>query len=62
MVAAQKQERKNNMKKSILDQFASDAINAPETVTGGRKGHTRTRTGAGAPALDKRTRTRTGRH
>ena len=38
------------MRKSILDQFAADAINAPETVTGGRQGRgrghggTRTRT------------------
>ena len=56
------------MKKSILDQFAADAINAPETVTGGRRGRTRTRTRGGHAANDMvanhrrgRTRTRTGR-
>ena len=62
------------MKTSILDQFAADAINAPEAVTGGRhgrtRGRTRTRTGRGSSSmsLDRRTRgrtrtrTRTGRH
>jgi len=58
------------MKTSILDQFAADAINAPEAVTGGRHGRTRgrTRTGRGSSSmsLDRRTRgrtrTRTGRH
>jgi hypothetical protein len=29
--------RKKTMKKSILEQFASDAINAPVAVTGGKK-------------------------
>lgn len=47
--------------KSILDQFAPDAINAPETVTGGSgrrtRGRTRTRT-----RRHTRTRTRTRRH
>ena len=55
-------------KKSVLDQFAPDAINAPETVTGGRKGRTRTRTRGDASAMnvgsreDRRHRTRTRRH
>jgi hypothetical protein len=59
----------NNMRKSILDQFAADAINAPETVTGGRRGRgrghggTRTRTrGNGVNAMmaaNRRGRTRT---
>jgi hypothetical protein len=66
-------EQKTNMRKSILDQFAADAINAPETVTGGRRGRgrghggTRTRTrGNGVNAMMAanrrgrgRTRTRT---
>ena len=54
------------MKKSVLDQFKADAISAPETVTGGRKGRTRTRTGRGGNAMNiatgRRTRTRTRRH
>ena len=61
-------EQKTNMRKSILDQFAADAINAPETVTGGR--HGRGHGGALARALNAanamiavnrrgRTRTRT---
>jgi len=66
-----KRKQKAHMRKSILDQFAADAINAPETVTGGRRGHggtrTRTRTrGNGANAMMAanhrgrgRTRTRT---
>ena len=60
------------MRKSILDQFTADAINAPETVTGGRRGRTRTRTRTrGGHAGNEmvanhrrgrtRTRTRTGR-
>ena len=56
-----------NMRKSILDQFAVDAINAPETVTGGRRGRgrgrTRTRTRGNAAqgmiAANRRGRTRT---
>jgi hypothetical protein len=61
--------------KSILDQFAADAINAPETVTGGSgrrthrrtRGRTRTRTGHGNSSSlmsGRRThrRTRTHRH
>ena len=63
--------QKTNMRKSILDQFAADAINAPETVTGGRRGRgrghdgTRTRTrgnaanGMVAARGRGRTRTRT---
>ena len=58
---------KTNMRKSILDQFAADAINAPETVTGGRhgqhRGRTRTRTRGNAvnamTATNRRGRTRT---
>ena len=60
------------MRKSILDQFAADAINAPETVTGGRhgRGHggggTRTRTRGNAAngmiANDRRGRTRIDAH
>ena len=56
--------------KSILDQFAADAINAPETVTGGsgrrthRRTHRRTRRHhtRGSSALSGRTRRRTRRH
>ena len=60
-----------NMRTSILDQFAADAINAPETVTGGRRGRgrcdggtrTRTRTRGNAAnamiAANRRGRTRT---
>ena len=59
--------QKTNMRKSILDQFAADAINAPETVTGGRqgrhRGRTRTRTRGNAVnamiAANRRGRTRT---
>lgn len=52
------------MKKSVLDQFAADAISAPETVTGGRRGRTRTRTRTRNRTRNRRTRTRTrtGRH
>ena len=53
--------------KSILDQFAADAINAPETVTGGsgRRTHrrTRTRTRSGNSLMSgRRTHRRTRRH
>lgn len=57
------------MTKSILNQFAADAINAPETVTGGRRGRgrghggTRTRTRGNAVngmiSGNRRGRTRT---
>ncbi len=54
------------MKASILDQFAADAINAPEAVTGGSRrtrgrtrGRTRTGRGSGSISLDRRTRGRT---
>jgi hypothetical protein len=57
------------MKTSILDQFASDAINAPETVTGGsgrrthRRTHRRTRgDNSGSISLDRRTHRRTRTH
>lgn len=58
------------MKTSILDQFASDAINAPETVTGGsgrthRRTHRRTRgdnSGSSSISLDRRTHRRTRTH
>jgi hypothetical protein len=73
LLAARKQKpepkQKTNMRKSILDQFAADAINAPETVTGGRRGRgrghggTRTRTRGNAVnammAANRRGRTRT---
>ena len=57
--------------KSILDQFAADAINAPETVTGGsgrrthRRTRGRTRTGRGSSSSlmsGRRTHRRTHRH
>lgn len=57
--------------KSILDQFAADAINAPETVTGGsgrrthRRTHRRTRRrtrSSSMDALSRRTHRRTRRH
>lgn len=41
------------MAKSILNQFAADVINAPETVTGGRRGR-----GRGHGGTRTRTRTR----
>ena len=50
------------MKAKVIDQFASDAINAPETVTGGsgRRTHRRTRTHRGSDdSLARRTRNRT---
>jgi hypothetical protein len=57
------------MKTSILDQFAADAINAPETVTGGsgrrthRRTRTRTRSGSGNSLMSgRRTHRRTRRH
>jgi hypothetical protein len=70
MIAVQKQKQQQrkgtNMKTSILDQFASDAINAPETVTGGKGGNTRgrTRTGQGSSSvsLNKQTRNRSRTH
>jgi len=54
--------------KSILDQFAADAINAPETVTGGsgrrthRRTRTRTRSGSSSLSSGRRTHRRTRRH
>ena len=57
--------------KSILDQFAADAINAPETVTGGsgrrthRRTHRHTRRGddkSSSLMSGRRTHRRTHRH
>jgi len=54
--------------KSILDQFQADAINAPETVTGGsgrrthRRTRTRTRSGSSSLSSGRRTHRRTRRH
>ena len=54
--------------KSILDQFQADAINAPETVTGGsgRRTHRRTRRhhtrGSRSLSSGRRTHRRTRRH
>jgi hypothetical protein len=55
-------QKENKMKKSVLDQFVSDAINAPETITGGRHGRktrTRTRGASISPVAQRRTRNRT---
>jgi hypothetical protein len=67
----QQQLTKDNIMKSILDQFKADAINAPETVTGGTgrrthrrtRGRTRTRTGRGSSSVmsGRRTHRRTHR-